>query len=262
MLTTLPAFAAETSPWLAVFGRCHPLLLHAPLGILPAILLLEFGSAALRRPTPRGAVLALCWLLVATAASATASGLLLAGEGGSEGPTVGQHKIAAFVFTGVCTAAAVAAFAARRLWPRLLLLAAGAAMVPVGHLGGSLTHGADFLFAPLREGKAAAHPVVGGTAEGEFRRMVVPVLERTCTQCHNADKQKGELLLTTVDGIRKGGENGVVVEAGQPDASPLLERCELPLADDDHMPPEGKPQPTAVELAALRMWILGGAKFD
>src|SRR5690606_37828959 len=43
------AFAADTSPWLAVLGRAHPLLLHLPLGALPCLLLLEFGFPLLRR---------------------------------------------------------------------------------------------------------------------------------------------------------------------------------------------------------------------
>ena len=68
-------------------------------------------------------------------------------------------------------------------------------------------------------------------------------------------------MLTTVEGIQKGGENGAVIVPGKPDESPLLRRCELPLDDDDHMPPEGKPQPTAEELAALRAWLAAGAPF-
>ena len=56
-------------------------------------------------------------------------------------------------------------------------------------------------------------------------------------------------------------ENGAVLVPGKPDESPLLQRCLLPLDHDDHMPPDGKPQPTAEELAALRAWIAAGAPF-
>lgn len=87
------------------------------------------------------------------------------------------------------------------------------------------------------------------------------MLERVCVQCHNPDKLKGELLLTTPEGVQKGGETGPVVKAGKPDESPLLQRCLLPLDDEDHMPPNKK-QPTATELDALRRWIADGAKFD
>lgn len=252
--------ADDPSPWLAVFGRCHPVLLHAPLGITPAIAVLEFGAVLLRREAPRGPIAALAWLLALTAAGAAASGLVLAGEGSYSGDTVGQHKIAGIAFGGLCALAALLSLLRGRAPFRIVLLLALGAMVPAGHLGGTLTHGADFLFAPLRERQQPKAPAPAGASE--FAATIQPILERVCTNCHNPDKQKGELLLTTVDGIRKGGENGAVVVPGKPDESPLLSRCELPTDHDDHMPPDGKPQPTAAELQQLRAWIAAGAKMD
>ncbi|MEO6595671.1 MAG: c-type cytochrome domain-containing protein, partial [Planctomycetota bacterium] len=154
----------------------------------------------------------------------------------------------------------------------ICLVLALAAMVPTGHLGGSITHGRDFLFEPLGEKKArkvvspgtvdaTAASLAPAAAATEFERTITPILERTCIKCHNEDKQKGELLLATREGILKGGENGAVVVPGKPDESELLRRCLLPLDDDDHMPPAGKPQPTAEEVEALRAWIAAGAVF-
>ena len=249
--------AADIAPWLAVVGRAHPVLLHAPLGLLPGIALLEFGAVLLRRPVPRGAVLALAWACTAAAVLATVSGLVLAGESHDGGQTLGQHKIAAFVLTGLCLLASILAFLPARAPFRITLALALAAMVPTGHLGGTMVHGKDFLFAPLREKPTVPPDVV----LSPFQRDIAPILERVCTQCHNPDKQKAELLLTTPEGIRKGGQNGVVLVPGDPDNSPLLVRCLLPLHHDDHMPPAEKPQPTAAELATLRAWIAGGAAF-
>jgi uncharacterized membrane protein len=257
---------ADPSPWLAVFGRAHPVLLHAPLGLLPGIALLEFGAALLRRPVPRGAVLTLAWLCALTAAAAAASGLVWAGERNDSSPTLGQHKIAGLVLAGLCLVTAVLAFVERRGPFRLVLLLACGAMFPTGHLGGEMTHGPGFLLAPLRPKPT---PPANGAGPGspdappasEFVRTIAPILERVCTSCHNPDKLKGELLLTTPAGIQKGGENGAVIVAGKPDESPLLTRCLLPLDHDDHMPPAEKKQPTAEELAALRAWIAAGADF-
>ena len=53
------------------------------------------------------------------------------------------------------------------------------------------------------------------------------MLERVCVQCHNPDKLKGELLLTTPEGVQKGGETGPVVKAGKPDDSYTGKVCEL-----------------------------------
>lgn len=246
-----------TAPWLAVFGRAHPILLHAPLGMLPAIAVLEFGAAMLRRPVPYGPVLALAWLCALSAAAATASGLVLAGEPGYGGETLSRHKLAGIVLGILCVLAACCAFWRRRAPFRVVLLLALVAMVPAGHLGGTLTHGADFLFAPLRAPRVIDLPATAS----EYERVIRPLLERTCTSCHNEDKQKGDLLLTTPAGIQQGGFTGPVVVPGKPEESPLLTRCLLPLDHDDHMPPEGKPQPTEEELAALRAWIAAGAPF-
>lgn len=239
------------------------MLLHLPLGVLPATALLEFGALLLRREPPRGAVLALAWLGAATGALAAASGLVLAGEDYA-GDTVGQHKLYGIALAALLLLAAVLALRTRRLPFRLVLALALAVMVPAGHLGGTLTHGEDFLFAPLHP-KAAAPAATGGdpppAAALDYRLTIAPWLERTCGKCHNPTKHKGDLVLTTADGIQKGGENGPVLVPGKPDDSPMLTHCELPLDHDDHMPPEDKPQPTAAELAALRAWIAAGAAF-
>lgn len=264
---------ADPSPWLAVFGRAHPVLLHAPLGILPAIAVLEFGALLLRRPSPRGPVLTLAVLAAGSAAAAAASGWVLGGESpGSDLQT--EHKTYGLILAGLSLLLPVLAVLAVRLPFRVLLLAACGVMVPAGHLGGSLTHGKNFLFEPLEPAKARvvtpppvppatndpASPLPPSASASEYATVVVPILERVCTQCHNPDKVKGELLLTTREGLDKGGENGIVVVPGKPDDSPLVTRCELPADHDDHMPPDGKKQPTEDEIAALRRWVQNGAK--
>ncbi|HEU4419073.1 MAG TPA: c-type cytochrome domain-containing protein, partial [Planctomycetota bacterium] len=138
-----------------------------------------------------------------------------------------------------------------------------------------MTHGRDFLFGPMHAPKKSADTADaaankgtaipgtdGTTALTEFQRTIAPILERCCTKCHNPDKKKGELLMTTPEGLQAGGENGAVFVPGKPEESPMLQRCLLPEDHDDHMPPEGKPQPTAAELEALRAWIAAGARFQ
>jgi hypothetical protein len=279
---------ADASPWLAVFGRAHFVLLHAPLGLLPALAVLEYGALLLRRTPPRGPVLALAWLAALCGAAGAGSGLVLAGSGGYDHELLEQHKLFGLALGGLCVVAALAAAFANRAPFRIVLALALVAMVPAGHLGGTMTHGDDFLFKPLRRAPAApatpaptptpapapapnaandpdaapaAPPPAGPAADSAFARTIQPILARTCTACHNADKQKGELQLDTRAGIERGGENGPVLVPGKPEESPLLTRCELPLDDDDHMPPSDEDQPTAAELAALRWWIAAGAPF-
>lgn len=261
--------AADPSPWLQVFGRTHPVLLHAPLGLLPGVALLEFGAALLRRPIPRGSVQALAWLAALSAAAAAAAGLVLAGEGGYADGLLGWHKLTGLGFAGVALLAALLSGLAGR-WPfRLVLLVALAAMLPAGHLGAGLTHGEDFLLAPLhqRAKTAATGGGAGGSraaaAASQFAREIAPILERSCTKCHNPEKHKGELDLSTAAGVQQGGENGAVLVAGNAANSKLLRVCRLPEDDDNVMPPKGKsPRPTAQELEAIERWIAAGAKFD
>lgn len=281
--------SSDPSPWLAVFGRFHPVLLHLPIGLVPGLFALEFGAFVLRREPPRGAMLALSVLAALSAAAAAASGLVLGGEQ-DPGELLARHKTFGIVFGALCLALPLLALWRSRRPFRVVLVAALAASIPAGHLGGELTHGRGFLFAPLAakaRAAAAANPGVGappaepdaepggGTGrvilppaapavptaatDSVFARDVAPILERTCVKCHNPDKHKADLLLTTLDGLRKGSENGAVVVPGKPDDSELLLRCLLPLDDEDHMPPEGKPQPTEQELATLRAWIAAGA---
>ena len=62
--------------------------------------------------------------------------------------------------------------------------------------------------------------------------------------------------------LLKGGKDGPVLIAGKPLDSPMIQRLLLPLEDEDHMPPQGKPQPSLAEIAALQWWIDHGAPAD
>lgn len=267
---------ADKSPWVEAFGLAHPMLLHAPLGLLPAIALFEFGPLLLRREPQRGAVQALAVLNGLAGALAMASGLVLGGS--RSGELVTEHKVGGIVLGGLCLLVMVLSFRPGRLPLRLALLGALGTMVYTGHKGGEITHGKEFenalrrLFGASQPGSdeprptkplqpAAANGAATAATATDFATLAQPVLERVCVACHNPDKVKGELLLTTREGIEKGGENGAVVVAGKPDESPLVTRCELPADHDDHMPPKDKKQPTAEEIAALRRWVQEGARF-
>ncbi len=62
--------------------------------------------------------------------------------------------------------------------------------------------------------------------------------------------------------LLKGSKDGPVLVAGKPLDSPMIHRLLLPPDDDDHMPPDGKPQPTLAEIAVLAWWIELGAPAD
>ncbi len=77
-----------------------------------------------------------------------------------------------------------------------------------------------------------------------FSAAVLPVFENSCVSCHGPEKSKGDLRVDSFAALSKGGENGPVVVPGKPADSKLMKRLLLPLEDEEHMPPEGKPQLT------------------
>jgi WD40 repeat protein len=88
------------------------------------------------------------------------------------------------------------------------------------------------------------------------RAMVV--LKQHCVSCHNHEKKKGGLVLTSREMAMHGGEGGPVLVPGKAGESKLAAAL-LPEADP-HMPPKG--QLTPDEIAAIKTWIDSGAAWD
>jgi dipeptidyl aminopeptidase/acylaminoacyl peptidase len=82
-----------------------------------------------------------------------------------------------------------------------------------------------------------------------------PLLENKCFSCHNPDKKKGGLELTSYSGLMNGGSGGAVVDAGNPAGSRLW-TCSAK-KEEPFMPPEGAPL-DAKDLTLLSKWIEGG----
>ncbi len=87
-----------------------------------------------------------------------------------------------------------------------------------------------------------------------FDDQVFPIFQQTCLNCHNPDKAKGGLDLSTFGAVLKGGSGGKVVEPG--DAASMLIRALSPGAEKP-MPPEGE-KLSADHIAVLKSWIEGG----
>ena len=82
-----------------------------------------------------------------------------------------------------------------------------------------------------------------------------PLLENKCFSCHNPDKKKGGLEMTSYSGLMNGGSGGAVVDAGNPQASRLWTMSAH--KEEPYMPPEGAPL-DAKDLALLSKWVEGG----
>src|SRR5215210_5690968 len=55
-----------------------------------------------------------------------------------------------------------------------------------------------------------------------YQDHILPVFRNTCLNCHNPDKKKAGLDLSTYSTALTGSENGKVIEPGDPDGSTLF----------------------------------------
>ncbi|NNE93687.1 MAG: hypothetical protein HKN23_18715 [Verrucomicrobiales bacterium] len=111
---------------------------------------------------------------------------------------------------------------------------------------------------------------VFGQQKVNFEKEILPILKKSCMDCHKAPyeedgrlkKPKAGLRLDGAWAITMGSENGAVVDPGKADESELFIRVTLDPDDDDFMPPSGKADPlTEKEVAVFKKWIDEGADF-
>jgi mono/diheme cytochrome c family protein/uncharacterized membrane protein len=95
-----------------------------------------------------------------------------------------------------------------------------------------------------------------------YQELIQPILEQRCYSCHGPNKSKADLRLDSPEAIQKGGENGSILTAGNPQKSTLYTYLVLPEDDDMHMPPTGKPQLTTEQIKLVHAWIEKGGSFD
>lgn len=253
---------------LELLGRLHPLAVHLPIGFLVLLAALELAAVRprfQRLSAARGFILG---LTVPAAVFSAICGWVLARSGGYDETILGWHR---WLGVGVASATVVLYLLLRGGAGRAYRVALAATVVwlaVVSHLGGSLTHGKDYLTAPVRKmlgsGSGEQRASAGGNLlqRPVYVSVIQPVFADYCITCHSGKKARAELRLDTAEHLERGGESGAVIVPGSAALSLLIKRLALPLLHDDHMPPEGKPQPAADEVALLRWWIDAGAPTD
>ena len=109
-------------------------------------------------------------------------------------------------------------------------------------------------FLTLLAGVLAAAPVLAAD-KVTYEDHVFPVLEQSCLNCHNPDKLKGGLDLSTYTGLMQGGSGGKVAEPGDSASSSLY--TTITHTHENKMPPKGeKLAKKSTDL--VRAWIDGG----
>jgi len=248
-------------------GRLHPLILHLPIGILLIAFLMEWMSRKEKYNSFTPAVGFAIQVGMWSAIFAAISGYLLSWEGAYDEVILTRHK-----YLGIATAviSVVVYFLHQRkkskFGQNFYLPIFGILMLLIGitgHLGGSLSHGSEFLTEPFSD-KKESKDVLSSNLDSAFifQDLIQPIFISKCIRCHNESKIKGDLLMSTIEGIQKGGRTGLFFEAKNPKNSLFLKRVHLPLNEKKHMPPKGKKQLTKDEIELLEWWISEGGSFD
>ena len=91
-----------------------------------------------------------------------------------------------------------------------------------------------------------------------YEDNILPIFRNNCLKCHNADKMKADLNLSTFDALISGSGNGEIVAGGDADNSLLFQV--VTHAEEPNMPPKSKL--TDPEIATIKAWIVGGLLKD
>ena len=246
--------------WLQVGGRLHPLILHFPVALVVMVTL--FALYKIFKPKTNDSSFK-TWLLMAGAIAAITalSGFFLSKEEGYDEEAIAGHKWSGVILSGLLLLWALGfeLLQRSRLFNGIAACASLVAVLLAGDWGAGITHGENFLLAPVM--KDDAKPTVLFEDALIFRDMVKPILEAKCINCHNEKKAKGELVMTTEEMLLKGGKNGKPWDMKEQGFGLMMKRLHLPLEEKKHMPPKGKPQLTDGEIFIIEQWLAKGASF-
>ena len=268
LFLALPFFRPVEVPFLFLFvGRLHPLILHFPIVLIILALLFEVAGRYYRMKIGENTVLVLLIAAALSALVSIAAGFFLFASGDYSGSLMESHFWAGAI-TGAAIFFTLGLFYVHRHTTRYYylyftgLLLTNAAVAYTSHLGGSITHGQDYLTEHL---EFVLHALDGKEEKAEsemlvYEDMMVPIFEAKCMSCHNAQRAKGEFLMTSYENMLKGGESDhPSVTPGKPLESEMYNRVVLPEGHSDRMPPEGKTPLKQSEIDLLKFWIASGA---
>jgi len=249
----LPTFLTWT-------GRFHPLLLHLPLGITSLSIFLWLLKKNFLADSFNEIYDLTLSISAITSVFTALVGLFLSKGQDYEAEMLQNHLwsgVALSFFSWFSWWAFSNFYRVKPYWT-YLQFAGLALMTFVGHAGGSLTHGSDYLNWPTNKEEI---PVQISDSAAYFQVAIRPILEKKCVSCHKKEKAKGDLILAsnpnTISNVWIASHSNVNDMLKE-----MMNRIDLPVTDKKHMPPRGKDPLDPQEIIILKNWINAGGSTD
>ena len=269
LLLMLPFYRpGEVPSVLLLFGRLHPLILHFPIVLTIISLLFELARYYRLLKVADSVILIVLLAAALSTLVSIGAGFFLFASGDYSGDLMARHFWAGiltgfFIFTA--TGLFLVYWSTGRFYSVYLaaLVISNIVVAYASHLGGSITHGQDYLTEHLDVmlNEPESQEVRPESEMLVYDDMIAPIFEAKCLSCHNAQRAKGNFLMTSFENMLKPGESkSQPVSPGASGKSELFKRVTLAENHKDHMPPEGKTPMTEAEISLLKFWIDAGAK--
>lgn len=246
-------------------GRFHPLLVHFPIVLILLSLIGEGANRWKKEFVSKNLMDGLLFAAIVSSLLSAFLGYFLFSSGEYAGELVENHLWGGIWLALLISAAGIAHLFDKSQFRFILLIASNLLLMYTGHLGGSLTHGENYLSEYFTQINPEDAPVMQKSREEleVFSDLIIPLFQAKCLSCHNEHKAKGGLRMDTYAHLEAGGKSGKkILDSLNIEAGELFTRIHLPVSAEEHMPPKGKAQLSEEELHLLTWWLESGAQED
>jgi len=195
LILVLVLFTDKIHIPLAFLGRLHPLVLHLPIGFGVFLVLIFVLKKWIDAQAFQEIFRFLLYLTSIFSAITAIFGMFLSSEGGYELEQITFHQWAGlgvnWLYVIILFAYEKGYLEGRNLFYSVLV--GLASFFLAGHGGADLTHGEDYLWAKSEDGS-----VVLTDESVMFEAVIQPIFKQKCEACHNDQKTKGALNMSSI----------------------------------------------------------------